>query len=64
MPNLDTFLADDLAQSHGAALFGAMSAVFLFNLYSLWLLFRLCLMPGELTPKNSSRLRWAIFLDL
>jgi hypothetical protein len=65
IPNLDTFLADDLARrAFRAALFGIMSTVFLFNLYSLWLSLRLCLMPGELTPKSSSRLRWAVLLNI
>jgi hypothetical protein len=62
--NLDSFLPDDLARrALRAAIFGAMTVFFLLNFYSLWLSFRLCLMPGELTPDNSRRLRWAMVLN-
>jgi hypothetical protein len=57
-------LADDLARrALRAAIFGAMSIFFLLNFYSLWLSLRLCLMPGELTPENGRRLRWAMLLN-
>jgi hypothetical protein len=64
IPNLESFLADDLARrALRAALFGAMTIFFLLNFYSLWLSLRLCLMPGELTPENARRLRWAMLLN-
>lgn len=30
----------------------------------MWLLFRLCLFPGELSPYAQSRLRWAFLLNV
>jgi hypothetical protein len=63
---LGSLLADDLARrALRAAIIGCILPMTLvFTLYSSWLSFRLCLMPGDLSPKNSSRLRWTVFLNV
>jgi hypothetical protein len=65
IPPAETFLADDLARrAFRAAVFGAMTPICgVFSLYSVWLSLRLCFMPGELTPQNSQRLRWALLIN-
>ncbi len=64
MVDPETFLADELARrALRAAIFGPM-ACGLFNFYSLWLLFRLCLMPGELSPRSSRRLALAFAINV
>jgi hypothetical protein len=64
VPNLEGFLADDVARrALRAAIFGAMVVFFPLTFYSLWLSLRLCLMPGELTLDNSRRLRWTMLLN-
>jgi hypothetical protein len=64
LPPLETFLGDDLARrAFRAALFGCLAPCGPFTLYSLWLLLRLSLYPGGLSPAGMRRRQGALLLD-
>ena len=69
---LDTFLGDDLVRrafltalfGPGAFLTALLVPVFLpLTLYSVWLLARLALFPGKVSPRMMPLLYWALFID-
>jgi hypothetical protein len=65
LPPLETFQSDDLARrAFRAAAFGCMTLFVPFNLYSLWLLLRLCLLPGEASPENTRKSWWALLMNV
>jgi hypothetical protein len=62
LPPLETFLGDDLVRrAFVAALFGFMCA--LISLYSIWLLARLAVYSGQVSPKAMPKLYVAIALN-
>jgi hypothetical protein len=63
LPPLETFLGDDFARrALWAALFGPLTAG-LGTLYSCWLLLKLLLFSGELSPSGMRKLYLAILLN-
>jgi hypothetical protein len=63
IPNPETFLGDDLVRrAFLTALFGAIFPPI--TLYSLWLLWRVALFPGKISPAFMPRFYVAIALDL
>jgi hypothetical protein len=63
LPPLETFLGDDLARrAMLAALFGPFT-VGLGTLYSCWLLLKLLLFSGELSPSGLRKVYLAILLN-
>jgi hypothetical protein len=65
LPPAETFLGDDLARrAFRAAVFGCVTLFVVFNLYSLWLLLRAGLFPGQLSPAGMRRLYIALLMNL
>jgi hypothetical protein len=63
LPPLETFLGDSMVnRAYRAALFGCITLFPPFTLYALWLLFKLLLHPGEVSPAGMRRLYWTLFL--
>jgi hypothetical protein len=61
LPPLDTFLGDDLVnRAFRAALFGLFFTPL--TVYSLWLLLRLALFRGDLSPAGMRKLYWTLVM--
>ena len=62
LPDMETLVGDDLVRrAFLCALFGAL--FFPITLYSLWLVGRLALYPGKISPRLMPRFYWALLID-